>query len=175
MLTATSSAGVLWSLCKPKKYRRLSIDVGWSTWDTDPDPGYAGGARINLDMFMPLVSWRVFAGTNIDFVELSAGGGVYWFSSAGFKSIRGVVLQPARLTFRAPSSWSGASKDEPNWLLKRLATIPVYGIGVTMFPAGFEPDAFAGGGENAVRIPRELLRTQYLFVNVEPFLRLIGR
>ena len=63
MLTATSSAGVLWSLCKPDRPRRLSIDIGWSTWDADPDPGYAGGARINLDMLMPLVSWRVFADT----------------------------------------------------------------------------------------------------------------
>ena len=53
--------------------------------------------------------------------------------------------------------------------------IPVYGIGVTMFPAGFEPNEFAGVGDKAVRIPRELLGTHYFFVNVEPFLRLIGK
>jgi hypothetical protein len=171
MLTATSSAGVLWSLCRPDRPRRLSIDIGWSTWDADPDPGYAGGAPINLDTLMGLVSWRLLADTNYDFVELSAGGGMYWFSSTGFKSLRGVVLQPARLTLRAPSSWSG--KPLNDW--RRWAAIPVYGIGVTMFPLGFEPNDFAGVGDKAVRIPRELLKTQYFFVNVEPFLRMFGK
>ena len=166
-MMATSSAGVLWSLCKPDKSRRISIDLGWSTWDADPDPNYAQGAPINLDMVMSLVSWRVLADTKFDFVEFSAGGGMYWFSSTGFKSLKGVVLQPARLTIRAPSTWSG--KPLNNW--RRWAAIPVYGIGVTMFPAGFEPNDFAGVGDKAVRLPRELLRTQYFFVNVEPFLR----
>jgi hypothetical protein len=166
MLTSTSSAGVLWSLCPSDKDRRLSIDIGWSTWDADPDPGYAGGARINLDMLMPLVSWRVLADTNFDFVELSAGAGMYWFSSTGFESLRGVVLQPARLTLRAPSSWSGSTR-----IWRRLAAIPVYGFGVTMFPDGFEPNDFAGVGDKAVRIPRELLTTHYFFVNVEPFVQ----
>jgi hypothetical protein len=92
---------------------------------------------------------------------------MYWFTSTGFPSLQGVVLQPARLTFRAPSSWSG--KELKDW--KRWAAIPVYGIGVTMFPAGFEPNDFAGVGDKSVRLPRELLRTQYFFVNLEPFLR----
>ena len=171
MLTATSSAGVLWSLCKPDRQRRLSIDLGWSTLEADPDPGYAAGTPINLDMLMPLVSWRVLADTKYDFVELSAGAGVYWFSSPGFESLRGVVLQPARLTIRAPSSWSG--RPLRNW--QRWAAIPVYGIGVTLFPDGFEPNDFAGVGDKAVRLPRELLKTQYIFVNVEPFLRMFGK
>lgn len=171
MLTATSSAGVLWSLCKPDKQRRLALDLGWTTWDAKPDPGYAGGAPINLDMLVSSVSWRLLADTKFDFVELSAGGGVYWFTSTGFEALNGVVLQPGRLTFRAPSSWSGARLSD--W--RRWAAIPSYAVGITMFPAGFEPDDFAGVGDKAVRLPRELIRTQYIFLNVEPFLRMFGK
>jgi len=168
---ATSSAGVLWSLCKPNRERRFSLDVGWSTWDADPNPDYAGGARINLDTLMASISWRVLADSNWDFVEVSAGGGVYWFTSTGFPSLKGVVLQPGRLTFRAPSSWSG--KPLNDW--RRWAAVPVYAVGITMFPAGFEATDFGGVGNKGVRLPRELLLTQYFFVNVEPFLRGLGK
>jgi len=164
---ATSSAGVAWSLCNPNKKRRLALDIGWNTWESDQDPNYAGGAPINLDTLMASISWRALQGTDFDFVELSAGGGMYWFTSTGFKSLKGVVLQPARFTLRAPSSWSGKSVKD----IRRWAAVPVYAIGITTFPAGFEPNDFAGVGERAVRIPRELLFTQYFFFNVEPFLR----
>jgi hypothetical protein len=166
-MMATSSAGVAWSLCSPNRKRRLALDVGWNFWDSDPDSNYAGGAPINLDTLMASISWRVLAGTDFDFVEVGAGGGMYWFTSTGFESLRGVVLQPAKFMLRAPSSWSGkALKD-----IRRWAAIPVFGIGVTMFPGGFEPNDFAGVGDRAVRIPRELLLTQYWFFNLEPFLR----
>ena len=84
------------------------------------------------------------------------------------------MLQPGRITFRAPSSWSGAlTKDQKPDLRKRLAAIPVYGVGFTVFPSGFEAADFAATGDRAVRIPRELLTTQYFFVNVEPLIRLV--
>lgn len=166
-LMATSSVGVAWSLCNPNKKRRLALDIGWNTWDSDPDPNYAGGASINLDTLMASISWRALEGTDFDFVEVSAGGGTYWFTSTGFESLNGVVLQPARLTFRAPSSWSGKSLKD----IRRWAAIPAFAVGITTFPAGFEPTDFAGVGDRAVRIPRELLYTHYWFFNLEPFLR----
>ena len=166
-LMATSSAGVAWSLCNPNKKRRLALDIGWITWESDPDPNYAGGASINLDTLMASISWRALQGTDFDFVEVSAGGGMYWFTSTGFESLKGVVLQPARLTLRAPSSWSGKSLKD----IRRYAAIPVFAVGITMFPAGFEPNDFAGVGDRAVRIPSELLYTHYWFFNLEPFLR----
>jgi hypothetical protein len=166
-MMATSSAGVAWSLCNPDRKRRLALDIGWNTWDSDPDPNYAGGAAINLDTLMASISWRVLQGTDFDFVEVSAGGGIYWFTSTGFESLKGMVLQPVRFTLRAPSSWSGKPLKDP----RRWAAIPVFGVGITTFPAGFEPDDFAGVGDRHVRIARELLYTQYLFFNLEPFLR----
>jgi hypothetical protein len=185
MLTATSSAGVLWSLCNPNRQRRLAIDVGWSTLDADGSDSYAQGNPINLDMLMGSVSWRVVANPNWDVVEVSAGAGTYWFTSAGFPSLKGVVLQPARLTFRAPSLWSSlrVREEGKRWwtafsrpaLWGRIAAIPTYSVGVTIFPNGFEPDDFAGRGSTAVRIPSELLTTKYFFVNVEPILRVFGK
>jgi len=167
-LMATSSVGVLWSLCRPDKERRLALDVNWGVWGNNGEADYAGGAPIKLQTLMTSVSWRLLADSNWDFVEVSAGAGVYWFSSTGFPSRNGVVLQPGRVTFRAPSSWSGKKLND--W--RRWAAIPVYGIGITVFPAGFEATDFAGTGDKAVRIPRELLTTQYFFLNVEPFLRM---
>ncbi len=101
-MMATSSAGVAWSLCNPNKKRRLALDIGWITWESDPDPNYAGGAAINLDTLMASISWRALQGTDFDFVEVSAGGGMYWFTSTGFESLKGVVLQPARLIASGP-------------------------------------------------------------------------
>ena len=170
-LMATSSAGVMWSLCRPDRERRLALDVNWGLWGNDGTADYAGGAPIRLSTLMTSVSWRLLADTDWDFVDLSAGGGVYWFTSEGFPSQQGVVLQPARITVRAPSSWSG--KPLGDW--RRWAAIPVYGIGLTVFPAGFEATDFAGVEGKAVRIPRELLTTQYFFVNVEPFLRMVRK
>lgn len=167
-LMATSSVGVLWSLCRPDKERRLALDVNWGVWGNEGEADYAGGAPVELQTLMTSVSWRLLADSNWDFVEVSAGAGVYWFSSTGFPSKNGVVLQPGRVTFRAPSSWSG--KKLKDW--RRWAAIPVYGIGITVFPAGFEATDFAGTGDKAVRIPSELLTTQYFFLNVEPFLRM---
>ena len=170
-LMATSSVGVFWSLCSSAKNRRVGIDASWNTMSAEGRPDYAGGAPINLDTLMASVSWRLLADTDYDFVDVSAGGGAYWFTSRGFPEQSGIVLQPVRVTFRAPPSWSG--KKFSDW--RRWAALPVYGAGVTMFPAGFEADAFAGVGDKAVRLPRELILSQYLFVNVQPLLQLLRK
>jgi hypothetical protein len=166
MLMATSSAGVVWSFCNPTKARRMALDVNYGVWRNDGSADYAGGARINLTTLTTSVSYRLLAHTRWDFIEVSAGGGAYWFSSAGFPSNSGVVLEPGRLTLRAPSSWS--SRPKKDW--RRWAAVPVYAIGLTVFPAGFEATDFAGVGDKAVRIPRELLTSHYFYLNIEPFL-----
>jgi hypothetical protein len=170
-LMATSSVGVFWSFCQSEKKRHIGIDVSWNTMSAEGRPDYAGGAPINLDTMMASVSWRLLADTNYDFVDVGAGGGAYWFTSTGFPEHHGVVLQPLRVTFRAPPAWSG--KKFSNW--RRWAALPVYGAGITMFPAGFEANAFAGVGDKAVRLPRELIFSQYIFVNVQPLLQLLRK
>lgn len=165
--TAISAVGVFWSFCSPTKNRRVGLDVGMHVLRNGGQVEYADGAPIELTTLMSSVSWRLFANSNADFVEVSTGGGVYWFTSRGFPSKTGVVLEPVRLTIRAPSSWSAA----PPLHIKRLAAVPSFGIGWTMFPAGFEPDDFNATGEKAVRLTREFIPTIYVLVNVQPLLQ----
>ncbi len=117
------------------------------------------------------MSWRLLPDTNYDWVDVGIGGGAYWFTSSGFPSQNGVVLQPVRLTFRAPPSWFGQEAST----FRRLAAVPGIAFGLTMFPAGFEADAFAGVGEKAVRLPREIVPTWYVFLNVQPLLQLLRK
>ena len=166
-----SAAGVFWSFCSPTKDWRIGLDFSVNTLSASGRDYYAGGASIKLDTLMTSVTWRLLAETKADYVDVSTGGGVYWFSSRGFPSQSGVVLQPIRFTFRAPPSWGSRASS----VAKRLATIPSYAFALTMFPAGFEPDDFAGTGDRAVRLPRELVPTQYVFVSIQPLLELLRK
>lgn len=168
---AKSAVGVFWSFCSPEKDRRVGLDVSLSTLDASGRDYYAGGAPINLDTLMASVSWRMLADTKVDFVDVSTGGGVYWFTSTGFPSKSGVVLQPVRLTFRAPPSWSSKRASH----IKRWAALPSYAFGITTFPGGFEADDFNATGDRAVRLPRELIATHYVFVNVQPLLQMLRK
>ncbi len=165
-LMSTSSAGVEWSLCRPDKARRFSLDAGWGYWFSGGGEGYDASDPIKLNTVMGSISWRVFSNTDWDILQASAGAGLYWFSSEGFPANRGMVVQPGRLTVRAPSTWS--RKSAKGW--KRLLALPVYGVGVTIFPSGFEASDFAGSGPAAVRIPSEVVFTHYFFVNWQPLL-----
>lgn len=168
---AKSAVGVFWSFCSPEKDRRVGLDVSLSTLDASGRDYYAGGAPINLDTLMASVSWRMLADTNFDVVDVSTGGGVYWFTSNGFPSKSGVVLQPVRFTFRAPPSWSSKRASH----IKRWAALPSYAFGITTFPGGFEADDFNATGDRAVRLPRELIATHYVFVNVQPLLQMLRK
>lgn len=167
VVTATSSAGVLWSLCTPDRLRRFSLDVNFGYWRNDGEPDYAGGTPIKLNTALASVSWRMFGGTRWDIVDASAGAGMYFFTSQAFSSFSGLVIQPGRLTFHAPSSWHARGLGD--W--RGWAALPTYTIGVTIFPSGFPADAFAATGARAVRIPAEAILTRTFFLNVAPLLR----
>lgn len=167
-LMSTSSAGVLGSFCKPVKERRFSLDVGLGAWSNNGSVEYANGEPIKLNTLMTSISWRVFPDKRWDVLQISAGGGLYWFTSEEFAAQRGFVMQPGRLTVQAPSSWSQGSAT----IWKRLLALPVYGIGFTVFPSGFEASDFGGVGDAAVRIPSELVVTHYFFLNWQPLLHL---
>jgi hypothetical protein len=187
---ATSSAGLFWSLCNPNKQRRLAIDIGWSNLRASGSQSYTG-SPIHLNMLMASVSVRVLASTKWDVLDVSAGAGPYWFTSAppedasptpnpdGIPALNGVVVQPLRLTFHVPSNWSSlpVQKDGKRWLavLGRAAAIPSLSWGLTVFPEGFEPGDFGAGEGAARRIPSEWLSTWYVSVNVQPLLRMFGK
>jgi hypothetical protein len=166
-VTAMSAMGVIWAACPDEKIRRASIDLGVGIWRAAGETGYAGGRAITLTTLVPSFSWRVFSDPRYDFLDAAIGAGVYWFTSPGFTSFSGVILEPGRLDVHAPSSWSSKPFKNP----KRWAALPTFRVGLLVFPGGFERNVFAATGQKAVRIPAELTRAYSLFLNLEPLVR----
>jgi hypothetical protein len=166
-LDAMTSVGVTWSACSSNIVRRASVDLGVRRWTTNPDPQFAHNEVISLSTLVPSFSWRIIADPRLDVLDAGMGGGVYWFSSPGFKSFSGVILEPWRFDVHSPSSWSGKSwKDFRRW-----AALPVFRAGVVMFPGGFEAGDFEASGDQAHRISAELVPTYSFFVSLKPFVR----
>jgi len=145
--------------------RRASINLEFrSLHYTDESRQYAGGHEIGLTTIEPTFAWSVLSGSRkYDVVDVVTGGGMYWFSSEGFDSFHGLIVEPARFDLHAP------------WIVRRhawAALIPVYRIGWAWFPAGFPADAFAATGTAAHRIEGgHTSFTQGLFVDLEPLVR----
>jgi hypothetical protein len=180
-VSSIGSTGILISACSTNIVRRSSIELDLDFWKADGAPGFANSNRILLTTLMPVFSFRVFTDPRFDFVDAGVGAGAYWFTSKGFDSFSGVVLQPIRLDFHAPTLWSTyrlrdrsrkrTAKDARTEVLRRIAAAPTFRFSVMEFPAGFSADAFAGTGEHHVRIAGELLKSWSLFINLEPFAR----
>ncbi len=178
-ISSISSTGVFLSACSTDTKRRSSIELDADFWRAAPAPGFAGGQEIQLTTLMGEFSFRVFTDPRFDVVDAGVGAGAYWFTSTGFNSFSGVVLQPARFDFHAPTLWStyrlmdrsGATRNGLAEALRRLAAVPTFRFSLMEFPSGFSPDAFAGTGSHHVQIPGELVKSWSLFLNFEPFIR----
>jgi len=168
-----NSTGIFLSACSTDTKRRSSIELGMNFWYANASPNFANNEQIRLTTLMPEFSFRVFTDPRFDVLDAGVGAGVYWFTSKGFDSVSGVVLEPGRLDFHAPTVWStpSAGGGLPN-LLRRLAAVPTFRFAVIDFPAGFSPDAFAGTPpDHHVRIPGELVKSWSIFINLDPFVR----
>jgi hypothetical protein len=162
--TAIASTGVVFSACSIEKRRRSSLEVGVNFWKADATPDYARNNRIQLTTLMPLFSFRVLQDPRWDVADVGFGGGVYWFTSPAFEQFSGVILQPARFDFHAPTLWASYKVSS----FRRWAAVPNFRFGYMIFPAGFSPNAFAARGAKAVRIPAELVPTWAVVFNVQP-------
>ena len=144
-----------------------SISLGVRFFKADADPQYAGNAEIRLVTLVPSFSFSVFATKpKADFLDVGIGAGAYWFSSEGFTSLSGVIVEPMRLDLHVPPGlvpldWKGA-----------LAQAVMFRYGWVIFPDGFEADAFKGTGDKARRIPAEGLRAWSVFLNLAPLVHL---
>jgi hypothetical protein len=170
--SAPNGSGVFLSVCSNDSIRRASLDIMADFWHTGGEAQYADNKRIVLTMVIPEFSMRLFADPRWDFVDVGVGAGVYWFTSAGFDSFHGLVLEPVFFDLRMPSRWNAANMDR-NWRhwAPRLAAGITFRAGVTTFPSGFAPNAFAGVGPANVRLPAEGLLSMSLFYNIAPFVR----
>jgi hypothetical protein len=128
--------------------------------------GYAGGKAIHLRVFMPKVTWAMSG--HYDFLDGQAGIGIYQFSSAGFTSFSGLVVEPVRFDLHAPAKWSDG-KD----FWERLPLSISYSAGVMLFPGGFSSGRFNAVSGLARDISGgEAIFEQGIVINVG---RLLGR
>ena len=175
------SAGVVFSACSIRRdnNRRVSINATFRLLNSygERKAQYAGGNEIQLAMFVPAVAWRPLADFEwIDVVDLSTGGGVYWFSSeagqpGAFESFRGVVLEPARIDFHFPS---GLAKE--GWPGAILAGVS-YRRGWAIFPHGFAANAFGTTRTppQAQQIGAEWVKTSAIFWDFAPLIHYATR
>lgn len=160
---ALNSTSMIVSGCSPNRERRTSLDIAVSFLHADGDPAFADSEEIRLTMLMPVFSFRVLHDPRYDVLDAGVGGGVYWFTSKGFSSFSGLVLQPGYLDFHPPTRWNSR-----NYVQRVLGAFSLR-YGVIVFPAGFAADAFAGTGPHHVRIPGELIKTWGIFWTVDPY------
>lgn len=170
---AAGSTGVFWSACSNDKTRRSSLDLGVSLWKTkNTDTLYAGNHPIRLTTVMASYSWRIFEDPRYDLLDAGFGGGAYFFTSQGFDSFRGLIVQPFRLDLHGPSLWSSYSLGDGTLrTAARAASLVTFRYGALTFPSGFEADAFAATGDKAHRIHAELNQTWSVFFNLKPLLQ----
>lgn len=159
-----NSTGMLWSFCSPTKTRRWAFEFGATFGQANSNPDYAGDHSIRLVTLMPSISYRVFSDPRFDVVDVGAGAGAYWFSSRGFDTFNGWVVQPVRVDLHAPTRWVNSGAFE------RLAAMLTLRLGFIVFPAGFDANDFAATGDKAVPIGAEWIPTATVFVNLQPLL-----
>lgn len=167
-IAAISWTGVFLSACSTDTQRRSSVELDANFWYADGSKDFASGEEIRLTTLMPMFSFRVFTDPRFDFLDAGIGAGVYWLTSRGFESFSGVVLQPGRFDFHAPTLWSTYPWKGNHW--RRMAAIPTFRFAVMTFPAGFAPNAF-GVGDRHERIRAELIKQWSVFFNLAPFVR----
>jgi len=163
-----ASVGVLYSLCDSRTLRGHSLDVGVYDWHADGDPRFASNEEIKLSTAMAFWSFRLISDPRFDVADVAAGAGAYWFSSKGFNAFHGIMVQPFRFDFHAPTLWAAYPIRDS----RRLLSIPSFRFGWMLFPAGFDAGAFgsSSAGVPTARIPGELKQTWALFVNLTPLL-----
>jgi hypothetical protein len=168
------SGGVTYSACAVREgqKRRASLDLGFRFLrftDVADSNRFAGGNEIALTTLVPSFSWRVFSDRRFDVVDAGVGAGVYWFSSrgansGGFESFSGVILEPVRLDFHAPSVLT-----RNHW----WAAIPNLRFGLLVFPDGFKANAFGPAltADKARPIGAEWLKNFGIFFDLDPIVR----
>jgi hypothetical protein len=152
--------GTMWSTCGAAKDRRVSVDLSVDLWWAKGNPEFAGGEQVRFTTIMPAVSYRVFPDPDYDVLDVSMAAGWYWFTSKGFDSVDGFVVQPVRVTLHPPTGWHALDHDD---IRRWLAPIAVRGA-LTVVPSGFKADAF--NASRRERIPAEYVPTLGLYYNL---------
>ena len=112
---------------------------------------YANGKDIHLHVFEVQPTWPVSG--SLDVLDASVGLGLYVFTSDGFETFHGTILEPVRLDFHFPARLLD-QKDVP---LLRILTSLSLRAGYVMFPTGIPAAKFNPTRRVAHDIPRDEL------------------
>jgi hypothetical protein len=165
---AVGGTGVFWSICSDEKERRVSIELNvndWHGFKSEENSRFSAGTSIRMITVLPSVTWSVIPYKNADVVDLGVGAGYYAFSSAGFESVSGFIVEPLRVDLHAPSSWAAY----PRTNIRRLVSMFTFRFGLTTIPGGFPADAFAPGSQDGP-IPAEIVPMTGIFFNLNSLL-----
>ena len=99
---------------------------------------FASGNQIVLRIVEPKFSWPLSG--SFDFLDGQAGIGRYWFTSDGFATQTGWIVEPVRLDLHFPARFA----DNKPWFPRAMLAFS-YSAGVVMFPRGFQAGAFGAG------------------------------
>jgi hypothetical protein len=139
---------------------RMAFDLGarfmWSSkYEDDIEPDFGNGQKIFFTTLEPTVLFPIVVKKRLR-VEYGFGAGVYWFSSEGFDSFRGFLIEPARVNVHVPLPGGYAF---------------IASVGALVFPAGFDPTAFAGDAFHDDRIAAEVVPVYSFAADLTPAAR----
>jgi len=167
-MVTIGATGMFWSACSDEKERRISIEFNvndWHSFDNENNAKFSGGTSIRFVTVMPSVTWRMFANQKADIVDIGVAAGYYAFSSKGFNTVGGFIVEPLRIDLHAPSSWASYPRTDA----KRLASMFTFRAGLMTIPGGFASNAFARGS-HVGPIKAEIVPTVGFFVNLNSLL-----
>ena len=159
-------AGMLLGIC-PKRTdaekTKVAFDLGvrfmWSDeYKNDPTPDFARGRTIYFNTLEPTVVFPLV--DKVVRLEYAFGAGTYWFSSEGFDSFNGFFIEPVRVNVHVPLSHGYAF---------------IFSVGALVFPAGFDPSAFAGDREHDDRIAADVVPVISIAADLTPAARAWAR
>jgi hypothetical protein len=112
---------------------------------------YANGKDIHLHVFEVQPTWPVSG--RLDVLDASVGLGLYVFTSEGFETFHGTILEPVRLDFHFPARLLDQSDNS----LLRILTAVSLRAGYVLFPSGIPAAKFNASRRVSRDIPRDEL------------------
>jgi hypothetical protein len=158
-IRTSPTIGMLLTLCPTREgeKQKLAFDLGvrflWSSkYEGDIDPDFGAGNTIYFTTIEPALTFPLVLNKRWR-LEYGFGAGVYWFGSEGFDSFRGFFVEPGRFNLHVPLP-SGYGL--------------IGSVGFLIFPAGFEPTAFAGNSSHNTRIATEVVPIYSVSLDLTP-------
>jgi hypothetical protein len=112
---------------------------------------------VKLTTLLPSVSWRPTRS-----LELTVGGGVFWFSGPQFASFHRVVLEPLRADVKPLAAINQARGADPVWWDELVSLRG----GFLIVPRGFDARDF-GAIPGTFRVSRDTLKSAAIFLDLD--------